>query len=77
VKNFGRLEKASHKRILVATHIKLIRDDQGKYVDQSLYKSMIGSLLYLTVSHPDITYFVGVLLVIKQTPRLVISSQVH
>jgi len=31
-----------------------------KSVDSSLYRSMIGSLLYLTVSKPDISYSVGV-----------------
>ena len=32
----------------------------GKSVDLSLYRSMIGSLLYFTTSRPDIIYSVGV-----------------
>ena len=32
----------------------------GKNVDSSLYRSMIGSLLYLTASRPNISYSVGV-----------------
>lgn len=48
VKMFG-LENAMHKRTYVATHVKLIKDDQGVTIDQSLYKSMIESLLYLTL----------------------------
>ena len=32
----------------------------GKSVDSSLYRSMIGSLLYLTATRPDISYSVGV-----------------
>lgn len=43
------LENAMHKRTYVATHVKLIKDDQGVTIDESLYKSMIGSLLYLTL----------------------------
>src|SRR5438128_7166765 len=31
---------------------------QGKPVDQKLYRSMIGSLLYLTASRPDIMFSV-------------------
>ncbi|XP_057443798.1 uncharacterized mitochondrial protein AtMg00810-like [Lotus japonicus] len=58
VKKFG-LENASHKRTPAATHIKLTRDEKRVIVDQCLYRSMIGSLLYLTASRPDITFVVG------------------
>jgi hypothetical protein len=33
-------------------------DEGGKSVDQKLYHSMIGSLLYLTASRPDIMFSV-------------------
>ena len=33
-------------------------DVDGKPIDQSLYRSMIGSLFYLTVSRPDIMFSV-------------------
>jgi hypothetical protein len=33
-------------------------DEGGKSVDQKLYRSMIGSLLYLTASRPDIMFSV-------------------
>src|ERR1044072_8839414 len=59
VKKFG-LESASHKRTPAATHIKISKDEKGEDVDQSLYRSMIGSWLYLTASRPDITFAVGV-----------------
>jgi hypothetical protein len=54
VKKFG-LDNASHKRTPAATHLKLSKDENGVGVDQSLYRSMIGSLLYLTASRPDFT----------------------
>lgn len=59
MKKFG-LEKISYKRTPVATCVKLSRDDNGVDVDQSLYKSMICSRLYLTTSRPDIIFDVGV-----------------
>ena len=37
---------------------KLDKDEQGKSVDIKLYRSMIGSLLYLTASRPDIMFLV-------------------
>lgn len=36
VKKFG-LEKSSHKRTHVATHVKLTKHDLGESVDQSMY----------------------------------------
>nr|GFB42596.1 ribonuclease H-like domain, reverse transcriptase, RNA-dependent DNA polymerase [Tanacetum cinerariifolium] len=32
------------------------KDETGKYVDLNLYRSMIGSLMYLTASRPDIVF---------------------
>ena len=59
VKKFG-LESASSVRIPMSPNVKLTVDLLGKSVDHSLYRSMIGSLLYLTASRPNISYSVGV-----------------
>ena len=40
----------------MATSTKLDADEQDKCVNQKIYRSMIGSLLYLTVSRPDIQF---------------------
>jgi hypothetical protein len=42
----------------MATNAHLDLDEGGKLVDLKLYRSMIGSLLYLTVSRPDIIFIV-------------------
>jgi hypothetical protein len=44
----------------MSTSVKLISDMVGNSVDQTMYRSMIGSLLYLTASRPDIAFSVGV-----------------
>ena len=59
MKKFG-LESASSVRTPISPNVKLIVDLLGKSVDPSLCRSMIGSLLYLTASRPDISYSVGV-----------------
>jgi len=59
VKKFG-LESASPVRTPMSPNIKLTVHLLSKNVDSSLYRSMIGSLLYLTASRLDITYNVGV-----------------
>jgi hypothetical protein len=43
----------------MVTRCKLSKDDDSPDVDQSSYRSMIGSLLYFTTSHPDIMNDVG------------------
>ena len=59
VKKFG-LEFTSSVRTPISPNVKLTVNLLGKSVDLSFYRSMIGSLLYLTASRPDIAYSVGV-----------------
>jgi hypothetical protein len=40
----------------MVTGCKLSKDDDSLDVDQSSYRSMIGSLLYITTSHPEIMH---------------------
>ena len=54
MKRFG-LEFANSVRTPMSLNVKLTVDFLGKNVDSSLYRSMIGSLLYLTGSRPDIS----------------------
>ena len=59
VKKFG-LESTSSVKTPMSPNVKLTVDLLGKSVDSSLYRSMIGSLLYLTASRLDISYNIGV-----------------
>ncbi|CAM8987027.1 unnamed protein product [Rhodiola kirilowii] len=63
------LEKAAHKRTPAATHVKITKDEAGTSVDQTLYMSMIESLLYLTTSRPDIAHAVGVYARYQANPK--------
>ena len=42
----------------MTTTSKLDRGEQGKNIDIKFYRNMIGSLLYLMASMPDIMFFV-------------------
>jgi hypothetical protein len=44
-------------------------DEDGEAVDQREYKSMIGSLLYLTVTRPDIQFTMGLCVRFQSSPR--------
>ena len=46
VKRFG-LDKAAHARTLMAANAKLTNDPSGESINVTLYRSMIGCLLYL------------------------------
>jgi hypothetical protein len=41
------------------TSCKLIKDDDSKSTNQRQYRSMIGNLLYVTTSRPDVMQAVG------------------
>ncbi|GJR48318.1 putative ribonuclease H-like domain-containing protein [Tanacetum coccineum] len=47
----------------------LIKDDDGEDVDVHVYRSMIGFLMYLTASRPDIMFFVCVCARFQVTPK--------
>ena len=68
MKKFG-LEFASSVRTSMSPNVKLTVDLLGKSVDPSLYKSMIGSLLYLTTSRLDISYNVRVCARYQANPK--------
>ena len=68
VKKFG-LKFASSVRTPMSPNVKLTINLLGKSIDPSLYRSMIGSLLYLTASRPDISYSVGVCTRYQTNPK--------
>ena len=53
----------------MSPNFKLTVDLLSKSVDSSLYRSMIGSLLYLTASRLDISYSVGVCARYQANPK--------
>ena len=68
MKKFG-LESASSVRTHMSPNVKLSIDLLGKSVDSSLYRSMIGSLLYLIASRLNISYSVGVCVRYQANPK--------
>ena len=68
VKMFG-LKSASSIRTPISPNVKLTVDLLGKSVDHSLYRSMIGSLLYFTASRPEISYTVGLCARYQANPK--------
>ena len=53
----------------MGTSTKLDKDENGKNVDEKLYRGMIGSLLYLTLSRPDIIFSVCIYARFQSCPK--------
>ncbi|KAG9459176.1 hypothetical protein H6P81_003684 [Aristolochia fimbriata] len=68
VKKFG-LEDAKAMRTTMSTTDRICKDKNGTPADPTLYRSIIGSLLYLTASRPDICYSVGLCARFQSAPK--------
>src|SRR5438128_622698 len=68
LKRFG-MENYKEIKTLMASNEQIEPDLQGKHVDQKLYRSMIGSLLYLTTSRLDIMFSVCICAHFQANPK--------
>ncbi|WVZ80243.1 hypothetical protein U9M48_027735 [Paspalum notatum var. saurae] len=60
---------ASPQMTPMSTSTALDADEDGKEVDQKVYRGMIGSLLYLTTTRPDIQFAIGLCARFQASPR--------
>ncbi|WVZ53088.1 hypothetical protein U9M48_004074, partial [Paspalum notatum var. saurae] len=60
---------ASPQMTPMSTSTALDADEDGKEVDQKVYRGMIESLLYLTATRPDIQFAVGLCAHFQASPR--------
>ncbi|KAA0042297.1 gag-pol polyprotein [Cucumis melo var. makuwa] len=70
IKHRPQMAKAPNKRTPAATHVKLTKDTEGAKVDHKLYRSIVGSILYLTANRPDIAYAIGICARYQEDPRI-------
>ncbi|GKA12621.1 hypothetical protein Tco_0692167 [Tanacetum coccineum] len=68
LKKFG-LEDSKPTKTPMSTEIKLTKDDKADFVDNTKYRGMIGSLLYLTASRPDIMFSVCLCARFQENPN--------
>ena len=60
LKRFGMLD-CKAMTTPMTTNLKLLNDDTSETVDATLYRQIIGSLMYLTNTRPDICFVVNTL----------------
>jgi hypothetical protein len=68
LKKFG-MEDAMAISTPMGTNGSLDSDTSGNMVDQNMYRSMIGSLLYMTASRPDVMFRVCICARFQASPR--------
>ncbi|CAH9069263.1 unnamed protein product, partial [Cuscuta epithymum] len=68
LKKYG-MSKGKTMTTPMGTNDRLDADEQGKSIDQKMYRGMIGSLLYLTASRPDIVFSVGLCARFQANPK--------
>ncbi|GJZ93228.1 retrovirus-related pol polyprotein from transposon TNT 1-94 [Tanacetum coccineum] len=68
LKKFG-LEDSKPMKTLMSSDTKLTKDEECESVDSTKYRGMIGSLLYLTTSRPDIMFSVCLCARFQKAPK--------
>nr|GFD11946.1 uncharacterized mitochondrial protein AtMg00810-like [Tanacetum cinerariifolium] len=69
LRKFGLTEEKSASTLIDAEKT-LLKDSDGEDVDVHTYRSMIGSLMYLTSSRPDIMFAVCACVRFQVTPKV-------
>nr|GEX76771.1 retrovirus-related Pol polyprotein from transposon TNT 1-94 [Tanacetum cinerariifolium] len=67
--NKFRLEDSKPMKTLMSPDTKLTKDEECESVDSTKYRGMIGSLLYLTTSRPDIMFSVCLCARFQEAPK--------
>ncbi|KAK2994927.1 hypothetical protein RJ640_004481 [Escallonia rubra] len=68
LQKFG-LDNAKPRCTPISPGVNLVKDENGKDVDNKLFCGMIGSLLYLTASRPDIMFSVCICAQFQACPK--------
>ncbi|GJU09321.1 retrovirus-related pol polyprotein from transposon TNT 1-94 [Tanacetum coccineum] len=69
LKKFG-LEESKPMKTPMSSDTKLTKDKECESVDSTKYRGMIGSLLYLTASRPDIMFSVCLCARFQEAPKI-------
>ena len=64
-----KMEDSKHVGTPVVTNCKLSKDCEYLEVDHTMFRSMIGSLLYVTTTRPDVMQVVGLVTRFQSAPK--------
>nr|XP_016501267.1 PREDICTED: uncharacterized mitochondrial protein AtMg00810-like [Nicotiana tabacum] len=67
--NIFEMESSKAIDTLIATATRLDIDEPGSLVNETMYRGIIGSLLYFTSNRPDIVFSVGLCARFQSSPK--------
>lgn len=67
--NKVKMEECNHVATSMELGLKLSKFEGGEQVDANKYRSLVGSLRYLTCTRPDISFSVGVVSRFMENPK--------
>ena len=62
------MEKSNSVKNPIVPGVKLMKNEEGVKVDATMYKQLVGSLMYMTATRPDLMYVVCLLSRFMSTP---------
>jgi len=63
-----KMDDCNPMQVPIIPGTKLTRDGEGEKIDSTYYKQMIGSLMYMTATRPDLTYVVSLISRFMEAP---------
>ena len=63
-----KMDDCNPVQIPIVPGTKLTRDDEGMKIDSTYYKQMVGSLMYMTATRPDLMYVVSLVSRFMESP---------
>ena len=63
------MDKCKPTETPIALGTKLTKNDDEPIVKNTLYKQMVGSLMYLTATRPDLMYAVSLISIFMESPK--------
>jgi len=64
-----RMDKSKASKTPITIGTKMSKHDNGPVVDSTLYKRMVGSLMYLNATRPDLMYVVSFISRFMESPK--------
>ena len=63
------MDKCKPSETHIAFGTELTKNDHGPSVNATLYKQMVGGLMYLTATRPDLMYVVSLISIFMESPK--------